>query len=71
MGVGVAAETYFDKPVPELTLVESAILAGLPQRPSYYTPFGANPKAYMSRTKDVLRRMKEDDYISKEEEKRL
>lgn len=68
-GVEVAAETYFGKKVDELNLVESAILAGLPQKPSYYSPFGENPKAYINRTKDVLRRMKEDDYISKEEEK--
>ncbi|GAI40504.1 unnamed protein product, partial [marine sediment metagenome] len=69
-GIGTATETYFEKDVKDLTLVESAILAGLPQRPSYYSPFGGNPKAYINRTKDVLRRMQEDDYISKEEEKR-
>jgi len=67
-GVETAAETYFGKKVSELDLVESAILAGLPQQPSYYSPFGENPKAYISRTKAVLRRMKEDDYISQEEE---
>lgn len=68
-GVGVAAETYFGKEVKELSLVESAILAGLPQRPSFYSPFGVNPKSYINRTKDVLRRMREDDYISRKEEK--
>jgi len=67
-GVEVAAETYFDKKVSDLSLVESAILAGLPQSPSYYSPFGENPKAYINRTKDVLRRMREDDYISKQDE---
>ena len=70
-GVSAAAEAYFNKPVSELSLLESAILAGLPQRPSYFSPFGTNPEAYKSRTEDVLRRMREDDYISKEQEKQL
>lgn len=68
-GVGTAAETYFGKEVKELNLVESAILAGLPQRPSFYSPYRENSEAYINRTKDVLRRMREDDYISKEQEK--
>ncbi len=67
-GVAAAAETYFGKPVKELNLVESAILAGLPQRPSYYSPFGNHPQAYVARTTDVLRRMREDGYINKTEE---
>lgn len=68
-GVEAAAETYFDKKVSELNLVESAVLAGLPRRPTAYSPFGSNPKAYIDRTKDVLRRMREDGYISQDEEK--
>jgi 1A family penicillin-binding protein len=69
-GVEAAAETYFEKKVSELNLVESAILAGLPQSPSYYSPFGENPKVYITRTTAVLRRMREDGYISSEEEKK-
>ncbi|MFH1601362.1 MAG: biosynthetic peptidoglycan transglycosylase [Candidatus Shapirobacteria bacterium] len=38
-GVGAAAEQYFDKNVSDLSLAESVILAGLPQRPSVYSPF--------------------------------
>lgn len=68
-GIGTAAEVYFKKPVNELTLVEAAILAGMPQRPSVYSPYGSNPKAYLDRTKDVLRRMREDKYINREQEK--
>jgi len=67
-GIAAAAETYFGKNVEELNLVESAILAGLPQRPSVYTPFGSDPKAYIDRTKHVLRRMREDGYITEEQE---
>jgi 1A family penicillin-binding protein len=65
-GVEAAAETYFGKKVSELDLVESAVLAGLPRRPTAYSPFGSNPKAYILRSTDVLRRMKEDGYISEE-----
>lgn len=68
-GVEAASETYFGKSVSELNLIESAVLAGLPQRPSYYSPFSDNQDAYKGRTKDVLRRMREDEYISEEEEK--
>jgi len=63
-GVGTASEQYFGKPVAELNLVESAILAGLPQRPSVYSPFSTTPKAYVARTKHVLDRMLQDGYIN-------
>ncbi len=69
VGVEAASEAYFGKKVKDLTLVESAVLAGFPQRPSYYSPYGQNPKAYISRGKDVLRRMREDGYISEKQEK--
>lgn len=68
VGVESAAEQYFGKRASELNLVESAILAGLPQRPSFYSPFGDQPKAYIDRTKQVLRRMREDNYITSEQE---
>ena len=69
-GSEAAANQYFGKHVWELNLVESAILAGLPQLPTVYSPFGSDPQAYIERTKDVLRRMREDGYItSKQEEK--
>jgi len=67
-GVASASETYFDKKVQDLTLVESAILAGLPQRPSTYSPYSSTPDAYVGRTQEVLRRMREDGYITKDQE---
>lgn len=69
-GVEAASNQYFGKHVWELSLVESAILAGLPQKPTAYSPFGTNPKAYIDRTKDVLRRMKEDNFINAEQEEK-
>jgi len=70
-GIEAAAETYFDKEAKDLTLAETVILAGLPQRPSYYSPFGSNAKAFIGRAEQVLRRMKEDGYISQEQEKKI
>ncbi len=64
VGVESAAQYYFGKPVRELNLVESAVLAGLPQSPTQYSPFSGQPKAYVWRTEQVLRRMREDGYIS-------
>jgi 1A family penicillin-binding protein len=68
-GVATAAEMYFKKEVKDLTLLESAILAGLPQRPSYYSPLSGRSKdAYKGRTQEVLRRMREDGFITREQE---
>ena len=67
-GVGAASQTYFGKDVKDLNLVECAILAGMPQSPSNYSPYSSTPKAYIQRTKDVLRRMREDGHITKDQE---
>ncbi len=69
VGVGTAALVYFGKQVEELTLSESVFLAGLPQAPTRYSPFGKDPKAYIARSEHVLRRMKDDGYITAEQEK--
>lgn len=66
-GVAAAAEQYFGKNVADLTLSESALLAGLPQAPTYYSPYGANPQRSKDRQKLVLLRMAEEGYISSEE----
>lgn len=62
-GVGAAAEIYFRKPVKELTIAEAALLAGLPQAPSRYSPI-YNPSSAKARQKYVLTRMAEEGYIS-------
>ncbi len=69
-GVKTAAKGYFGKDVKDLNLVESAILAGLPQSPSNYSPFIGKKDAWRLRAKDVLRRMREDGYIDREKEKK-
>lgn len=65
-GVENAAQTYFRKPVEKLSLAEAAILGGLPQAPSRYSPV-RNPKSAKERQLYVLRRMAEVNYITKEE----
>jgi len=66
-GIEAASNLYFGKHTNELTLAEASLLAGLPQRPSVYSPYGTRPELAKERQKAVLRRMVEDDYISQEE----
>ncbi|MCR4326560.1 MAG: transglycosylase domain-containing protein [Candidatus Roizmanbacteria bacterium] len=70
-GVGSASQYYFGKKPAQLTLLQSAILAGLPQNPSIYSPFIGEKDAYIHRTEQVLRRLREDKYITKEAEEEL
>ncbi len=65
-GVLSAANTYFDKSLDELTLAETALIAGLPQAPSVYSPF-SNPDAAVERRNQVLKRMYKTGYINKKE----
>lgn len=69
-GVEAASETYFNKPVKDLTLAESAFLAGLTAAPSYYSPYGTHPAAWKERQKEVLNRMVALHYISPEQSKK-
>jgi penicillin-binding protein 1A len=62
-GVAAAAETYFGKSIDELNLPESALLAGLPQAPSKYSPFN-HPEQAKRRQIYILNRMAEEGLIS-------
>ncbi len=64
-GIEAAAETYFRKPVKKLKLSEMAILAGLPQAPSRYSPV-INPTRAKERQTYVLRRMAEVGFVTKD-----
>lgn len=65
VGIGAASQTYFGKNVKDLTLAESAFLAGLPASPTTYSPYGTNPDLAKLRQKEALRRMVEDGFIDK------
>lgn len=69
-GIEAAAETYFNKKVSELSLGESAFLAGLPASPTEYSPYGPYPQRSKRRQKEVLQRMVEDGYINSQEAKK-
>lgn len=68
-GVKAAARAYFDKDLQDINLAEAALLAGLPQAPSRWSPF-TNPDMAKERQLYVLARMVEVGYISIEEAKK-
>ena len=65
-GIGEAAKTYFKKEAKVLTLSEAALLAGLPQAPTIYSPY-VNPNKAIARRNEVLRLMLELKFIDKKE----
>ena len=69
-GIEAASETYFGKPAKDVDLAEAALLAGLPQRPSTYSPFGAHPEMAKGRQEEVLKQMVINKYISQAESDR-
>lgn len=65
-GIEAASITYFNKDAKDLTLAEAALLAGLPQSPTYYDPT-VNPEAAVTRRNTVLDRMLTAGDITQEE----
>ncbi|MGQ7246677.1 penicillin-binding protein 1A [Halomonas sp. V046] len=61
-GIAAAAEVYYDKPLSELTLAQSAMIAGLPKAPSAFNPL-ANAERALIRRNWILFRMRELGYI--------
>ena len=66
-GVADAAQAYFGKSAAELTLLEAAILAGLPNAPSVLNPFRKDQSRVLARARLVLNRMQALGFISSEE----
>jgi penicillin-binding protein 1A len=67
-GIDAAARTYFGKKAEDLTLWESAVLAGLLKAPSKYSP-SSNPRLARDRAKVVIEAMQEAGYIDRGVEK--
>ena len=65
-GVAAAAKVYYGKDLHELTLAESAMIAGLPQSPSAINPIN-NPPAALLRRNQVLDSMLQNNYISEKQ----
>jgi len=65
-GVAAAAKVYYGRPLGELTLAETAMIAGLPKAPSRYNPI-ADPERAVARRNYVLDRMEDLGFIAKED----
>ncbi|MDR0634533.1 MAG: penicillin-binding protein 1A [Azoarcus sp.] len=65
-GFSAAAQVYFGKPLADLTLAESAMLAGLPKAPTTANPI-SNPPRARQRQRYVLRRMVEAGFITEDQ----
>jgi penicillin-binding protein 1A len=66
LGIQAAARMYFGKPASKLELHEAALLAGLPQAPTLYSPV-RSPRAAKNRRNDVLAKMADLGMITREE----
>jgi penicillin-binding protein 1C len=69
-GIEAASQTFFGKHAKDLTLAQSALLAGLPQSPTAFSPFGAHPELAKQRQIEVLKAMKEAGYINQDQEQK-
>ena len=69
-GIEGASQLYFAKSSSELNLAEAAYLAGLPQRPTAYSPFGPTPELGKDRQKYVLKLLHERGWLEKDGERR-
>ncbi|AMC00846.1 Penicillin-binding protein 1A [Aerococcus viridans] len=65
-GMGTAAEVYYGKSLSELSIAQTALLAGMPQAPNAYDPY-SDPDAAEERRNLVLAEMLENEKITQEE----
>jgi penicillin-binding protein 1A len=65
-GFSTAAQTYFGKPLKDVSVAEAAMLAGLPKAPSAYNPI-TNPARARQRQLYIIDRMLENGYITSEQ----
>ncbi|OGF61705.1 hypothetical protein A2662_02325 [Candidatus Giovannonibacteria bacterium RIFCSPHIGHO2_01_FULL_45_33] len=66
-GIESAAQTFFAKPARDLTVLESAYLASMPNAPSYYSPYGKHVDELGDRARLTLKRMNELGYLTKKD----
>ena len=66
-GIQAASQKFLGKNAKDLTLGEATVLAAMPQRPSYYSPYGSNVDKLLARQKYILDLMVEQNYISEDE----
>lgn len=66
-GVQEAGRKFFGKDAKDLSLVESAYIAALPQAPTYFSPYGSHRDALEKRKNKVLKEMLDLNFITKQE----
>ena len=66
-GIEAAASTYFGKHASSLDLAEASMLAGLPEEPSVFSPYGTHPELAKERQMQVLTAMVAQKYISQKQ----
>ena len=66
-GIEAAADTYFGIHAKDLDLAQSAFLAGLPNAPTFYSPYGEYPDLWKKRQKEVLAKTAEQKFITKKQ----
>ncbi len=66
-GIETASELYFGKRAIDLTIAESALLAALPNAPSFFSPFGNNTDELRTRLDGILLRMYTLGFINRNE----
>ncbi|MEI6040318.1 MAG: PBP1A family penicillin-binding protein [Candidatus Berkelbacteria bacterium] len=65
-GIEAASQTFFNKHAKDLTLAEAATLAALPQRPTYFSPYGSHPDRRLVRVNYILDSMVDLKYTTRE-----
>lgn len=66
-GIEAASQTFFNKPAKDLALPEAALLASLPNAPTYYSPFGTHTKNLVARKNLALQHMADQGYITQQQ----
>lgn len=66
-GIEAAAQTFFSKSARDLNLSEAALLASLPNAPTYYSPFGLHADELKMRQEITLQKMVDQGYITQDQ----
>jgi len=66
-GIEAAAQTFFGKSAKDLSLDEAAVLASLPNAPTYYSPYGSHTDTLIARKNKALQQMAKLGYITQDQ----
>lgn len=66
-GVEAASQSFFGKPAKNLNIAEGAIIAAIPQAPTFYSPYGNNKDKLIARQRYIIDSMAELGYITKDQ----